>query len=655
MVIGSVNILNVFRFIAGAMAIFLTIFPVGISATAAQNKYSQLNLEPLKTKDWRGLTAKLRNCAAMKDENLVPGGSITVSFSLAQNGRIVAGSIELISPSSIATPEVLQNIENAIRQCEGTGFVLPPEKYVLWKNASIFLDPNRRQILPLSMKYCGDWSSIINYNAVWKVNYCLHEGMDVSEINNDGEFFPQAILRNPTQETVEILDILVNNGLNLNIKDKQGQTALHYVQASTQNNFAEVIGTKLIKYGSDVNIADIYGSTPLHLTGYNTAKFIRTLIQSGANINAVDLDGLTPLYGLVFFKNAEGVRAMLDAGADPSIGHKRIWRVVVENGLMNTQPYSDLKPRLEGASDSISQNNTSNSYVQALDNNLSLSDMLTKQMQLSGSLVPFPNAEFSRDFDGIWSTPDCSSAESNTKIIAGRIIVEFYVLKTDEKKYFSRIFYITGAKYSLVNGYIRWEIRQKIPLKGLDFEIPQTIVVGDGMLRDPEVGEYARCDYANPQINLVFSEALSLLSHINQIGISCSGANARICLSTIITAFDVSGNGILSKAEIARIIRALSFFVTYYSHDGPAVPIEKLMVGVAMSAIVGPYIASTLIEGSDYNDDGGLDIDELMVDRYNSSVDGAVGSLRTGALDSFADLVSSGLSQILPIVLGMGR
>ena len=86
----------------------------------------------------------------------------------------------------------------------------------------------------------------------------------------------------------------LDKGSDVNAKDENGVTPLHYAAEGGYNEIVEL----LIAAGADVHAkGDEAGETPLHNAAYEGHKEIaELLIAAGANVSAISDGGITPLY-----------------------------------------------------------------------------------------------------------------------------------------------------------------------------------------------------------------------------------------------------------------------------------------------------------------------------------------------------------------------
>ena len=75
-----------------------------------------------------------------------------------------------------------------------------------------------------------------------------------------------------------------------------------------------------INAGSDLNVKDQYGSTPLIIaTTFGKTDVAKSLIEAGADMNITSNEGATPLHTTAFFCRTEIVKALLEKGADKTL------------------------------------------------------------------------------------------------------------------------------------------------------------------------------------------------------------------------------------------------------------------------------------------------------------------------------------------------
>jgi len=108
-----------------------------------------------------------------------------------------------------------------------------------------------------------------------------------------------------------------------------GDTALHIAAAAYQTEIVR----KLIAAGGDVRARNRHGAEPLHSAAVGgpgsrswnpsaQSATIVCLIQAGSDPNVVDKTGVTPLHRAVRTRCAAAVQTLLECGADPGRKNK---------------------------------------------------------------------------------------------------------------------------------------------------------------------------------------------------------------------------------------------------------------------------------------------------------------------------------------------
>lgn len=120
---------------------------------------------------------------------------------------------------------------------------------------------------------------------IFEFNKLYVEGADLGFVYSD-KGKPTMLIRHARcseEENIDICNLLIEGGVDVNAKDTAGYTALH----------------KALIWGN--------------------SKLAKTLIKAGANVNAQTKEGYTPLLFAVERENAEMVKLLLDAGANINV------------------------------------------------------------------------------------------------------------------------------------------------------------------------------------------------------------------------------------------------------------------------------------------------------------------------------------------------
>ena len=99
-----------------------------------------------------------------------------------------------------------------------------------------------------------------------------------------------------------------------------------------------------IATGTDLNVKDQYGSTPLNIAAtFGKTKVALALIEGGADLNITNNEGSTPLHTAAFFCRTEIVKALLTKGANKT--SKNVYGSTALQSVSG--PFEQVKPIYE--------------------------------------------------------------------------------------------------------------------------------------------------------------------------------------------------------------------------------------------------------------------------------------------------------------------
>ncbi|MDJ0841626.1 MAG: TonB family protein [Acidobacteriota bacterium] len=119
---------------------------------------------------------------------------------------------------------------------------------------------------------------------------------------------------------LDILNLLADNGADLDARDYYGETAL--VKAISYGRMGVV--ASLLDRGVDVTIPSKQGSTPLMFAAAKNERFmIRMLHAKGADLEAEDNYGMTPVFYAVINGQVQALSTLMELGARADVKNKR--------------------------------------------------------------------------------------------------------------------------------------------------------------------------------------------------------------------------------------------------------------------------------------------------------------------------------------------
>jgi ankyrin repeat protein len=180
----------------------------------------------------------------------------------------------------------------------------------------------------------------------------LDHGVNIDLRNKKGQ---TALHLASQRDRLDFMELLLNRGAIVDVPDDDGFTPLHLAIFKVERRAAEL----LLKHGADIDLQNNKRQTALHLAlQHSHPNIIPLLLENGANVDAQDYDGSTPLHRAISGADVElsRVQLLLDHGTNINLrnnkgqtalhlasqdGRLNIMRLLLENGADVDAPDSD--------------------------------------------------------------------------------------------------------------------------------------------------------------------------------------------------------------------------------------------------------------------------------------------------------------------------
>lgn len=244
---------------------------------------------------------------------------------------------------------------------------------------------------------------------------------------------------------------------------------------------------------------------------------------------------------------------------------------------------------------------------------------------------------------GIWATPNCSSPQDTLAVYKG-----FYLWMGEQETA------LTGLTMpdKQPEGWTRLEESDGYPNfftvlpdgRLREAFLPDNADLASAPADDWQTTDYESCNNTLPPSQvLLHGEPVAMLQVVSNAQSICQ-TDRQACASALFTGIDVSGDGNLSTAEIARLFRVAAY-VAAVSEETPASNDE--LAGVFAAGLpIGPLMASAIINSFDYDDNGVVSLAELSQDR---------GTLIDQLEPNTGDELNSRLNQMKEALKPLGR
>jgi len=271
----------------------------------------------------------------------------------------------------------------------------------------------------------------------------------------------------------------------------------------------------------------------------------------------------------------------------------------------------------------------------------------------AASAQPVGDQGFPPALRGTWAVGSCESAELVLRV-TGASIVEL-PSGGEQRLLRARSIETLRQGWLLATDATPEQRRLMLRIEGPQFARPSPKVLDDVLPGDAIVSTLTRCASLPARLALLHGEGLRFLGELERIEAVCVGSDARACIDAVMDYADVSRDGALSVAELARIVRG----TTYVSQLAAGSSEPELAAGLAAGSLAALALGQAVIQAVDYNGDGKAGLDELLQDRLplpdqpdagRVLVDGPLGALagQAGTLRSLFDLLWGEVQRGMP-------
>jgi hypothetical protein len=223
--------------------------------------------------------------------------------------------------------------------------------------------------------------------------------------------------------------------------------------------------------------------------------------------------------------------------------------------------------------------------------------------------APAAAQEVPQALRGAWFAGDCADPEAML-VLTGRSAARLEVETAGRLFRFDATRPAAGFTLGVGVGAEAPRLMFRAARDGLETIEPEAKTRDDRLPGEAPVATWRRCPAPPAEIALLHGEGIAFMAALEQLEAAC-GTAPGACAEAILRQGDVSGDGRLAPAEIARLLRGAAWLLAV--QDGAT--LASVAGAIGAGALGGIVSARLLVESLDYDGDGRLSAAELLQDR----------------------------------------
>ncbi len=211
---------------------------------------------------------------------------------------------------------------------------------------------------------------------------------------------------------------------------------------------------------------------------------------------------------------------------------------------------------------------------------------------------------------GAWFAGDCADPQAML-VLTGRAAARVDAETPARLFRFGSIGSAAGYALGTAGGPEAPRLMFRAAAEGLETIEPDPKTRDDRLPGEARPEVWRRCDAPPAALAALHGEGIAFMAALERLEAACGTGTPGACADAIMRQGDVSGDGKLAPAEIARLARGAAWAVAV--QEGAT---QDVLVGtVGAGALGGILAARLLVESLDYDGDGRLSVAELVQDR----------------------------------------